>query len=131
MSNEKSKEKDEQVRIDIIKWIVQSILTPLLPIAVKVLVVLFSTKSVDVIDASELLYYSFFICILIIESMGKQHTVFTTVASCALIVVSIVDIVLIAIVVVGDASVNVTPFAIAVAIICACIGIIYRVAIKD
>ena len=130
MSNEKSKEKDE-VRIDIIKWIVQSILTPLLPIAVKVLVVLFSTKSVDVIDASELLYYSFFICILIIESMGKQHTVFTTVASYALIVVSIVDIVLIAIVVVGDASVNVTPFAIAVAIICACIGIIYRVAIKD
>ena len=131
MSNEKSKEKDEQVRIDIIKWIVQSILTPLLPIAVKVLVVLFSTKSVDVIDASELLYYSFFICILIIESMGKQRTVFTTVASYALIVVSIVDIVLIAIVVVGDASVNVTPFAIAVAIICACIGIIYRVAIKD
>lgn len=63
--------------------------------------------------------------------MGKQHTVFTTVASYALIVVSIVDIVLIAIVVVGDASVNVTPFAIAVAIICACIGIIYRVAIKD
>lgn len=48
MSNEKSKEKDEQVRIDIIKWIVQSILTPLLPVAVKVLVVLFSTKSVDV-----------------------------------------------------------------------------------
>ena len=124
MSNEKSKEKDEQVRIDIIKWIVQSILTPLLPVAVKVLVVLFSTKSVDVIDASELLYYSFFIYILIIESMGKQHTVFTTVASYALIVVSIVDIVLIA-------SVNVTPFAIAVAIICACIGIIYRVAIKD
>ena len=131
MSNEKSKEKDEQVRIDIIKWIVQSILTPLLPVAVKVLVVLFSTKSVDVIDASELLYYSFFICILIIESMGKPHTVFTTIASYALIVVSIVDIVLIAIVVVGDASVNVTPFAIAVAIICACIGIIYRVAIKD
>lgn len=131
MSNEKSKEKDEQVRIDIIKWIVQSILTPLLPVAVKMLVGFFSTKSVDVIDASELLYYSFFICILIIESMGKQHTVFTTVASYALIVVSIVDIVLIAIVVVGDASVNVTPFAISVAIICACIGIIYRVAVKD
>ena len=131
MSNEKSKEKDEQVRIDIIKWIVQSILTPLLPVAVKMLVGFFSTNSVDVIDASELLYYSFFICILIIESMGKQHTVFTTVASYTLIVVSIVDIVLIAIVVVGDASVNVTPFAIAVAIICACIGIIYRVAVKD
>ena len=114
--------------LDIVGWIFSVILLPLLPILVKVVVKIFTSISISIIDPNELLYYSFIVGIIVLQSLNSSgSSLLFAFLSYIVGILCLICILLIAFIATGKANINVLSFSIASSIACSCIGIIYKI----
>ena len=112
-----------QIILAPIKWVLSNILFPFLPVAVKLLINWFSASNTNALDPNDLLYYSFFICILLLDLLKKKDTIFSNVVYFVFRIICVVDIIIIALVTIGQHNPETTQsFAIWISIACACFG---------
>ena len=107
------------------EWIGTNLLLPLIPIAVRVIVRVFSSDEIPLWDPNDLLYYNFFICLLLLSGLREYNGILASCARNVLWLLCIVDNILIVLVLQGSANAYVLQFSIVAAVTCAGFGIVF------
>ena len=116
---------DEQ-KVTFFGWIIANLGLPLAPLIIKILICIFSKVKVNIFDSIELILYSFFICIILIDITSQQNNVYGKMLNTVLIIFCIIDIVLMVLLYLNIGNIGCIIYALVMAITTPVFAFMYK-----